>query len=95
MTDLVGVLGGLSAGMAAGVVFFGGLSATVARISQARRPAVLMLLSTFLRLAFVIVTVTLVALAWDWPAVLAALIGLLVVRGALVRRARHAARDTA
>jgi F1F0 ATPase subunit 2 len=94
VNDLLRVLGGLGVGVAAGVVFFRGLAVTVARLPTARRPATLMAFSTAARFAVVVVTITLVAFAWDWPAVLAALVGLLGVRALLVRGARVTGRET-
>jgi F1F0 ATPase subunit 2 len=77
---------GFGVGLAAGFVFFAGLRATVRRVATAKKPAVLVLVSTLLRLALVTATLTLVAVHGDLPAVAAAMVGLLVMRFFVVRR---------
>jgi F1F0 ATPase subunit 2 len=77
---------GFGVGAAAGFAFFAGLRATVRRVATAKKPAVLVLVSTLLRLALVAAMFTLVAVLGDLPAVGAAMVGLLVVRSLLIRR---------
>lgn len=73
------------AGLAAGLVYFGGLWLTVQRLPTARRPQVLVLASFVLRLA---VTVAVIGLcAWrHWQLLAACVAAFLVMRVVLVRR---------
>jgi F1F0 ATPase subunit 2 len=78
---------GVIVGLAAGAVFYGGLACTVARLSGARRPGLLMAGSLLVRLAAVAGALLIVA-RWLPPAgVLGAAFGLLVSRTVLVRAA--------
>ena len=88
MTLLTGVAGAV-AGLLAGVVLFGGLAVTVARLPASRRPVRLVLVSLVARAA--VVGGLLVASARLGPGPLVvALVALLAVRTVLIRRAAEA-----
>ena len=92
------LLAALAAGMGLGVIFFGGLLLTTRRLARARRPMLLVAVSFTVRTGLVLAGFA--ALAWcQWQRVAVALLGFVVVRFLLVRRAmppaggRRAARD--
>jgi F1F0 ATPase subunit 2 len=77
---LVAVLAGAGLGLLASAGFFGGLAVTVDRLPAARRPALLVLGSFLVRLAFVGVVLAAVA-GWLPPAgLLGAAVGLVLGR---------------
>lgn len=82
---LVAVLAGGGLGVLAGAGFYGGLAVTVDRLSDARRPALVVLGSFLLRLAFVAVVLAAVA-GWLPPAGLLGAAGGLVLGRVLVVR---------
>ena len=73
------------AGLALGLVYFGGLWLTVQRLPTARRPGLLAALSLILRLGFVLGGFYLV-MGGRWERLLACLAGFLLMRALLVRR---------
>jgi F1F0 ATPase subunit 2 len=83
MADPVQLLLAIAAGLALGLVHFGGLWWTVQRLPTATRPVLLMLLSAAARVALV-----LPALVWfaveSVPSLACALIGLLMARTLLL-----------
>lgn len=82
---------GLVAGLALGVVFFGGLRWTVERLVDTRRPALVAVGSFALRLAATAGGITALAVAGGWIPVVAAVAGMLAVRTVLIARARKEA----
>jgi F1F0 ATPase subunit 2 len=79
---------GLTVGIAAGLVFFGGLRWTVDRLEHARRPVALVVVSLLVRVS--VVAGALVAVAGgSITRVLSGLAGLLIVRTAMVAVTRH------
>lgn len=87
MQTVMIVLAGALLGTVAGVVAFGGLSWTLARLPRSRSPGLLVAASLLVRLA-VVALVALVAASAGLVAVVALLGGLLATRTVLVRRAR-------
>lgn len=83
---------GLLAGLAAGLVFFGGLHFTLSRLSTVKHPMLLVVVSFFARSAVLVGTLVAVA---DGHAVrvVVALIGILTARTILVSRAKLEARE--
>lgn len=81
----VALLLGLLAGLALGLVYFGGLLWTVRRLSSWRRPGRALLVSFVVRAALVLPAFVALALRGPGPLV-AALAGFLVVRLALQAR---------
>jgi F1F0 ATPase subunit 2 len=79
---------GLPAGLAAGVVFFGGLRWTVAKLTAVRHPALLAAGSFILRTG-VVVAILLVSTDGRLLRILAALGGFLIARTVLVSRVRR------
>jgi F1F0 ATPase subunit 2 len=79
------LLGGLAAGLLLGLLFFGGLWWTTQRLPASPRPALLLLGSFSLRVVLVGAGFFLLAL-WDWPAVLAAVVGFTLLRIFTARR---------
>jgi F1F0 ATPase subunit 2 len=73
------------AGLALGLVYFGGLWLTVQRLPTSRRPGLLAALSLFLRLGFVLGGFYLV-MGGRWQRLLACLGGFLLLRALSVRR---------
>lgn len=69
-----------------GWLYFRGLWETLQRLPRQRHPALWMLGSLLLRMAIVLAGFALLARWGSWPAVLAALAGMLLVRLALQRR---------
>jgi F1F0 ATPase subunit 2 len=82
---------GAAAGIIAGLVMFGGLAATVARLPGHPHPARLMVASLLGRAAVVAVLLVVAARLGPAPLVLA-LVAVLAVRTVLVRRAATATR---
>jgi F1F0 ATPase subunit 2 len=83
--NVLGIALGLVAGVAAGVVHFGGLWLTIRRLPSARRPHLLMLASFAART--VLVVAVMLAMAYiDWQAVVAAFAALILARAVLVRK---------
>lgn len=81
-TDIWQLLLALAAGGAVGLFYFGGLWLTVRRLPVAPRPQLLLIGSFFLRLVLSLAALYLLV-PWGWPALVAALGGLLVARQAL------------
>jgi F1F0 ATPase subunit 2 len=79
---------GTGAGMAAGLVFFGGLSWTLSRLVGSRRPLPLAAASFLLRSAFVVAVFLLMA-DGGLSRILGGLVGMLAVRTILVSAARR------
>lgn len=69
----------LLAGGAIGLFYFGGLWLTVQRIPSSSRPQLLMVGSFFVRLALSLAAFYLLT-PWGWPAMAAALAGLIIAR---------------
>jgi F1F0 ATPase subunit 2 len=90
MNDFLSLAISLAGGFGAGVVFFGGLWLTVRRLDGLRNPAVVVLLSSVARLAFV-----LAAFWWLSRGGLAqlavCLTGFLIARFVLIRTVRKSA----
>lgn len=85
---MLDVLIGLLLGVAAGVVFFGGLRWTVSRLPTARRPLLLTSASFLVRTAAVVVL--LVTLGdGQWLRILSGLGGILAARTAMVAVVRR------
>lgn len=85
MTTIAMVAVGLAAGALAGLAFFGGLAATVARLPTSARPAGLLVVSVLVRFAALAAVLVGVALLGPTP-LLAAVAGLLATRAVLIRR---------
>ena len=75
-----------AAGVLLGLVFYLGLWATLSRLGRVRHPALLVLASLLLRMTAAAAGLAVLARWGAWPAVLAALAGMLLVRLALLRR---------
>jgi F1F0 ATPase subunit 2 len=84
MDTILQIFISLVAGAAAGMVYFGGLWWTVRRLPDAGHPTILMLFSFLIRIS---IALGVFYLAGDgqWPRILSALIGLLLVRHFLIR----------
>lgn len=87
MSDIVPLIFALLAGIVLGLIYFLGLWETVRRLRQVRRPVLWMLGSLILRLAFILTGLYLVGHG-HWDRLIAALIGILIVRTLLIRRIR-------
>lgn len=87
MSDVLMLVAVLGAGMVLGVVYFGGLWATIQRLASARRPAVLAFTSFVLRTVVVVAGLT-VLYSGDVRRLGIGVLGLLVVRTVAVRQAR-------
>lgn len=87
MNDTLPLIFALLAGIILGLIYFLGLWETVRRLPQARRPILWMLASLILRLAFILAGLYLIGHG-HWDRLIAALIGILIVRTILVRRIR-------
>ena len=85
---------GLTVGLAAGTVFFGGLYLATKSLMRVRRPAILMLTSLVVRFAIVLLAAWLIGTALGPWSLLAYLVGITVARIALVRFARRAPTGT-
>ncbi|MBN2409332.1 MAG: ATP synthase subunit I [Candidatus Aminicenantes bacterium] len=86
MTDIVKAIWFLFVGGALGFIYFGGLWWTVKKLPRSRRPHLLTLASLFVRSGFVLVGLFLVARGGRWESIVAALLGMIAVRWALIRR---------
>lgn len=86
MADAARIVGGLALGVGAAAVFFVGLAATVRRLATARRPGAVAVASLLLR-SVLLVALLLAAAALGTDALVAALVGLLAFRVAVLRRA--------
>jgi F1F0 ATPase subunit 2 len=87
MNQLIPLFLAFVAGIVVGLFYFGGLWLTVQRLPQTRRPAVLSLVSLFIRLGLTLAVFYLV-MAGRWERLLACLAGFLLMRLLLVRRWR-------
>jgi F1F0 ATPase subunit 2 len=87
MNQLIPLFLAFVAGIVVGLFYFGGLWLTVQRLPQTRRPAVLSLVSLFIRLGLTLAVFYLV-MAGRWERLLACLAGFLLMRLVLVRRWR-------
>ena len=67
-------------GMLLGMVYFYALWVTVTRVRTARRPAVLMLTSSALRLGFLFTGLYLIVQGGHWERLLAAVVGIVIAR---------------
>ena len=76
-------------GIGTGIVYFGGLWWTVRRLPLVRQPALLTLGSFFVRTGIGLTTFYL-ASGGRWERILISLLGFMIMRGFLVRRARPA-----
>lgn len=86
VTSLAATALGLVAGGVAGLVFFGGLARSVRRLPDSSRPAALMVASLVGR--FAVLTLILLGLALlGMVPLVAGVVGMLVVRSMLIRRA--------
>ncbi len=85
----------LVAGLALGVVYFGGLWLTVRRLPTANNPAALAGASLFARLVVVGAAFYGIAQARRWELLVAALAGMLVVRFVMIRKIRPGTPDHA
>lgn len=93
MRSALALFAGLALGAAVGVLFFGGLHMTVARLSHTRHPALLALGSMTLRL-FAAAAGFFIAARTGLPAILAALVGFIAVRAFAVHAWGPGGRDT-
>jgi F1F0 ATPase subunit 2 len=75
------------AGVGIGVIFFGGLWWTVRRLGTVESPARLTLASFFVRTGVALVALYFV-MGGEWERLIAALLGMVVIRFLLVRRLR-------
>jgi F1F0 ATPase subunit 2 len=82
--DAYALVVGFGGGLVAGAAFFGGLYATTRRLAEARHPAVLAIASFAGRILAVVIGAWLVARWAGVAGVLAYLVGVTVVRIALV-----------
>ena len=89
MTEVLRWMLPLAGGMTIGLVYFGGLWATVRRLPTSRRPALLTLASFVVRLGLAAAGFALLQNG-DPRRLAVALVGLLVVRAIAVRRTRTA-----
>ena len=85
MSNLLPLILALVAGIGLGVFYFGGLWLTVRRLPTAQRPALLSLLSFFVRLGVVLFGFYFV-MDGRWVRLLVCLLGFLGARVILVRR---------
>ena len=76
-------------GIGTGIVYFGGLWWTVRRLPLVRQPALLTLGSFFVRTGIGL-TAFYLASGGRWERILISLLGFMIMRGFLVRRARPA-----
>ncbi len=89
MTSIPGIVLGLTAGAALGTLYFQGLRLTVARVTEAKHPLLLILGSFAARTALAGVCFWLLARSSGWQAVVAGALGFLATRTVMVYRARH------
>lgn len=85
MSAMVSLMLALLAGLALGLLYFGGLWLTVRRLARTRRPAPLFALSLLLRMALTLAGFYLV-MDGSWQRMLACLAGFIAVRQLLVSR---------
>jgi len=87
MSQAVALLAAVIGGLALGWVFFYGLHRTVQALPQTQHPARLLVLSLLLRLALLgIAFWLLVAVGGQWPELLAAFVGIMLMRLILIRQ---------
>lgn len=86
MTVAIDVVIGLSAGTVAGALFFGGLRWTVQRLQDSRRPLLLASASLIVR-ALALAALLVIASDGRFLRIAVALVTILAVRTAMVRRA--------
>lgn len=86
---LLALAGAAAVGFVAGIAYFGALAFTVDRLAQARRPGLLLLVSTLVRMLFVVLVFLALARWAGWQSMLAGLVGLLAARTVLVRQRRR------
>ncbi|MBI1371970.1 MAG: hypothetical protein GC159_04310 [Phycisphaera sp.] len=77
--EMLPLAGGFAAGLALGLMFFGGLALTVRRIPHSAHPALLLVASFFARAALLGAGLVFVGRG-DWRVMIAALVGLMVMR---------------
>ncbi|MFE8032618.1 ATP synthase subunit I [Thiohalocapsa marina] len=95
MIDTLFIAFALLCGLAVGWVFFYGLQRTVQALPHVRRPALLIGLSLLLRLALLWAGLSLlIRVGGQWQHLLAAMVGMLLMRSLLVRRQRPATAPT-
>lgn len=87
--DLWNLAAALAVGLLLGGGYFGGLLWTVQSLPTSRRPALLFVVSWFLRTTVLLAGLWLVTNG-DWRRSVAALAGIIVVRTWLIRRVRRA-----
>lgn len=87
MSDILPLIFALLTGIVLGLIYFLGLWETVRRLPRVRRPVLWMLGNLILRLAFMLTGLYLVGYG-HWDRLIAALIGILIIRTFLVRRIR-------
>lgn len=75
-------------GLGLGVIFFGGLHYTVQQLTKSKHPAILMILSLFLRLALVVIGLYLIRGESYWN-ILLALLGMLLIRTGMTLRIKR------
>ncbi|MBD3236339.1 MAG: ATP synthase subunit I [Candidatus Eisenbacteria bacterium] len=80
MIDPVSLALGLLVGAILGAVFFAALWGTVRLVPHVRWPGLVVLGSLLVRFGLALIVLWWVARSWDWPAVLAALLGFLGAR---------------
>lgn len=88
MRDILPLIFALLGGIVLGLFYFLGLWETVRRLPQVRRPLFCILSSLILRLAFILTGLYLISYG-HWDRLIAALIGILLVRALIVRRIGH------
>ena len=88
MSDILYLIFAVGAGMVLGLVYFLSLWETVKRLTSTRWPVFWTLGSLVLRMAFLLTGLYLIGYG-HWDRLLAALIGILLIRTVLVRRIRH------
>ena len=91
MSNILYLIFAVGAGMVLGLVYFLSLWETVKRLTSTRWPVLWTLGSLVLRMAFLLTGLYLIGYG-HWDRLIAALIGILLIRTILVRRLRH--RDT-
>ena len=88
MNDILALILALLGGIVLGLFYFLGLWETVRRLSRVRRPLFWILGSLILRLAIILTGLYLIGYG-HWERLIAALIGILLIRTVLVRRISH------
>lgn len=92
MTNLVyPILLGFTIGLIIGTVFYGGLWLTVKKGLSAKNPALLFVGSFVLRTALVLIGFYYLSLSGIWQSLLAALVGFILIRFAIMRITRRLA----